>query len=498
MPDVSDSQAFRLAAFAIVLAMILSSTVFAAYYDPQKGWSDETHPWDRDVTPVTEALFLKHPDYEDTFQYALFRGEEQGFMTDEEVESYIAARYSDGEVTAEDWLQSYNLFSACIWLAYKNREKPEERRHWLSIALDAARKNLHYDCLNTEVVSDASREFESREDFAPDRAWFFGRLTDAYREHLKGDERQRAITLYNIGIALSEKGDLALAKQAFESAHRLFPGDNTILRRLKETFEELGDYAAALATLDKIGWTLKEEDMNSINGLANAAANGINAGNLCLLLKEIKNAQKVFERALAYLHRFETQYAEQSVVREAKSGIPRKNPADINARHVNQCATGLGLCALAKGDRKTAVAWFKESFVNSRYMGFKGYDLRLVKELMKDPSLRKLCIGYLQLAVERKWSDTTEEAKAFLAQLTGDQTEIKTPIKAVPGRADAIKPDDSTARKPVTEPSRTGRTSSQDHEKKRKNTGAVVVVIVAAVLGGYYASRKRKSKEEKR
>lgn len=478
----------------ILLALYTVCAAETTYYDPQKGWFDDTHPCDRGVMPVTESLFLRDVDFEDSFDFALTKGDEPGFMTDEEVEMYIAARYSNGEVTAEDWLQSFNLFEACMWLAYKNQEKPEERKHWLSMALDAARRNLQYDCLNSEIVSTASREFESKEDFAPDRDWFFGRLADLYRDHLEGDERQRAITLHNIGKTLSEKGDLSLAKEAFLSAHQLFPEDNIILRSLKETYEALGDHVAAIDALGKIGWTLKEEDMRSINGLVNAAINAINAGDLYFLLNDVDNAEKLLKHAWAYLNHFDIEYAEQSAIWESEYGIPRRDPTDMNARYYNKCATGLGLCALARGDLKRAVVLFKESFVSSKHMVFDGYDLRLVKELMKDPALRKLCISYLQLALEPNFNPNREEAMALLAELTKGEHSTETGhIRANSRDATTTSEGDGNAAMPIEKPT-SSNDQSKERSKKGSNHGATVAIIVAIAIAVVMANQRKRKK----
>ena len=76
-----------------------------------------------------------------------------------------------------------------------------------------------------------------------------------------------------------------------------------------------------------------------------------------------------------------------------------------------------GLCAWERGDRPSAVDWFKLSFVDGESVRYAGYDLRLVGRLVAAGKLEGLCRDYLRKAVAVRPSD--RQAHVLLARLAG-------------------------------------------------------------------------------
>jgi len=86
----------------------------------------------------------------------------------------------------------------------------------------------------------------------------------------------------------------------------------------------------------------------------------------------------------------------------------------------NQCATGLGLIALAEGDLDSALLWLRRSIDEDAPKGFlkyRGYDLRLVKELIRKSLAQGDCKRYLEAASSLGPEEHRAAAKRFLRAL---------------------------------------------------------------------------------
>lgn len=406
-------------------------------------------------------------------------------MTSLDIEAYIAKRYSDGKVTAESDLEIYNLFCAALELASLRRGDDTTRREWLEVAVQAAGSYLGTQSGRINIARDACRALESPTPGKDDN-WFCDRLIDIHKHKLGGTPSERAIALYSIGRLLVTKGDEALAKEAFASAHRLFPKDFRVANELKTVQMKLGDYQGALDTLKTIGWRLSPKDEAELPLMATPVVGfAIEAGEFYLRLGDLDNADKALLLGWRYLQGFESTY----------------DRYHLSEADRNKCATFLGLLALERGDREQAIKWFKESLVHSQHMSFDGYDLRLLKELMKDPSLRKLCISYLQLALEVRRTKTKDEVKALLAQLMAEEAGSTTSGAAVRSDGEThggqAGQDQSASSQPEAALPRPGPNSPGTKQNKRRSSGAAVVVIVVGALAATIARRRRKKESNR-
>jgi len=223
---------------------------------------------------------------------------------------------------------------------------------------------------------------------------------------------------------------------------------------------------------------------NLPEGTLSVAGYAVDAGDFYLRLEDAESAEKALMLALRYMDLF---YAKKD------------HYVNVFAHDRHRCATILGLLALQKGDRAAAIEWFKESCVAVRFVFVyeRGYDLRLLKKMMQDPTLRELCIAFL----ERILNDNTpqnDEIKALLAQLKGDGPRAIAIGATESGEVAAVEPEDPTSRKPVAEPTQPNHTRPQNAKKTSINPGAIVAVIVAVVLAVVIANRGKKAKREKR
>ena len=426
---------------------------------------------DPSKTPIASSGFPDGAVPGELFFAKIEKGGEQTDMTDGEIETYISSRLKNGEPATESWIDSCNLFRACLILAASKKDAGQEYRQWLEIALSAANACFAYDSNETQL-SMTMRIHEA------DDAWFCDRMIDMYQGAPVESDEEKAFALCNIGSILMIKEDYALAAQAFAAAHQLFPDDSLVSLDLQRCQDKLGDYEAALKTLNDINFALEEE--SSIDLSMRQMQNTI-AGELHMKLGQNQQAQNDFLAAWKIM-----------CEREARDSESFGIGADRN-----RIATALGLLALERGERSSAIHWFEESFAKGGAFPFEGYDLRLVKELMKDPSLRELCIAYLQLALEAKRTKTEDEVKALLAQLTGERVDPKVRTGDHAGKADESVPDGMTSQKTDPQQTQAEQASPQNSQKKRKRTGAFAAAIIAAVLAAVYANRRKNAKGAK-
>ncbi|MBN2209004.1 MAG: hypothetical protein JW759_06885 [Candidatus Coatesbacteria bacterium] len=426
---------------------------------------------DASKTPIASSGFPDGAAPGDLFFAKIEKGGEQTDMTAGEIETYISSRLKNGEPVTESWIDSCNLFRACLILAANKKEAGQEYKQWLEIALSAANACFAYDS-NEIQLSMTMRIHEA------DDAWFCDRMIDMCQGAPVESDEEKAFALCNIGSILMIKEDNALAEQAFAAAHQLFPDDSLVSLDLQWCQDKLGDYEAALKTLKNIDFALEEE--SSID-LSMRQMQNTKAGELHMKLGQNQEAQNDFLAAWKIMCERERRDSESFGI-----GADR-----------NRIATALGLLALERGDRSDAIHWFEESFARGGDFPLYGYDLRLVKELMRDPALRELCISYLQLALEAKRTKTEDEVKALLAQLTGDQTAAKVRGAAPSGKADETAPDGMTSQKANPQQTQAEQAGPQNSQKNLKTTVAVVAVIIAAVLATIYANRRKKAKGEK-
>ncbi len=390
-------------------------------------------------------------------------------MTEEEIETYISSLLESGSPESGPWLDSHNLFRACLMLASRKKESNQGYSQWLEIALKAAKACFEYEP-NETALSNAARLYGT------DDAWFYERMIDIYQSAPIDSDKDRAFALYNIGAMLAAQKEYALALQAFEAAHLLFPKDTSPSWDLQFCQKKLGDYGNALKTVQSMDSPLDEE---TSMGLKSRQWQHRTAGELHMELGQYEQAQKELLDAWKILCERERRFLDSPFM-------------DLDR---NRIATVLGLLALKIGDREAAIRWFKESFVKGNSFAWGGYDLRLVKELMKDPSLRELCISYLQLALEAKMTGMEDEVKALLAKLTGDQTAAKVQHAARYDKADEGMADDMNGQKIDPQRTHTEQSSPEGAKRKRINTGAVIAVIVAAIIAAVYANRRKRKRK---
>ena len=410
-------------------------------------------------------------------------------MDDADFRAYISERYRDGEVTTDDWFETDNLFDAAIDWAWQNKDDPKMRREALEIALDAAAQSLDLDFHNCAISREVERQFDDigEDVLRNEEGWFCDRIIDLYKSKLGDNDYENALTLYNIGEVLKAKGEMKLAAEAFASSHSLSPKDPIPTYVLKDVQVKMGDWLGVLATVKEMGWDITEVSDREYNDrLRELAYLAGDAGEAYLNLGMFGDAEISLMLALRGKYLF--------VAKKTEKG----DPDYINkvAGEINKWTTSLGLVALAVGDRERAIKWFKESFVHSQHMAFKGYDLRLLKELMKDPSLRKLCISYLQLALEAKMTGMEEEVKALLAKLTSNGTETRASGTFGSGKGATTEPDESTAMRPVAEPTQPEHASSDEANTKRTRTTSASAIVIIIILSAYMVRKRRKRKKE--
>ena len=471
-----------------LILLIVIVIPLSAFGEDASSFNLADYPYEPGDRPVWHAIsrlgFIEHGTFNDAL--SSFWDTEGHGMGDEDFLAYISERYKDGQVTAENWLETENLFDAALFYARKKNNDPDIRRECLEIALKAAAQSLDLDLMNTQVSGELWRLYDGDSDdiFRKEEGWFCDQIVDLYKRKLGATDYENALTLYNIGEVLKAKGDYELAAKAYASSHALFPKDLAPACELRDIQMKLGDWQGALATLADLEAAERELPGAELS-LGQTASD---AGEAYLNLGMYEEAKRSLMLALDYVHRAVAQMEEDGDDQASKKLAP----------YLNRCTTSLGLVALAMGDRDKAIKWFEESFVvNSQHMALEGYDLRLVKELMKDPSLRILCISYLQLALEAKMTKTEDEVKALLAQLTGDQTAANVRGAAPSGKADEGVPDRMASQK--TDPQRTQaeQAAPQNSQKKQDNRWAVAAVIIAAVLAAIYANRRKKAKGAK-
>ena len=473
-------------AFALLMVSSPALPDEAVYYDPYFNHADGKHPWDPEKAPITCAGRRFHAQLDDKFRD---RGK-QGWMTDEEVRAYIHERYENGQIKSTTNLETYNLFCAATKLACISSSQIDRRR-WLQVALQAAQHCVGLDCMSPNIareIDSAGEDWYVHYSGIPlnkDDNWFVDGIIQMYRSQLSGPADRRACVLNNLGELLKGKGDDLLAKEAFLSAHNLFPTDNSAFFDLKRMQIKLGDYEGALQTLKSVGWVLDPTDADRYHTRSLAIVRlAIEAGDMYRRLGNLSSAEDALRHGWKHAKAF---------------GSNRQDIADMLAREENLCATLFGLVALEKGDRSDAIRWFKESFAKSRHLQISEYDLRLLKKLMHDPSLRKLCIEYLKLILSTaEYGYDNPEARALLAQLSGDGTETKA-IRAIDSDNHmGVKRDETSSGKSIAEPTPADQTTPQNAKKEHTNPGAIIAIVVAVVIAVAVTNIRKKPKGEQK
>ena len=298
-------------------------------------------------------------------------------LPEAEVTAYIGQRYADGKVLSTSWLDSYNLFRACCRLADRYPMESEKRRHWLNIALQAARKVFELNPQDTEVCFTTSL-------YAIRDVWFCDELLRLVLGMPNETKAEKALKYFNMANVLRPKGEFELGLEFARKAAKLYPKDEEILHQLlwfekaqKKTDEAI-ETAKSLCDVEDAGGSECAELYLSVKC-------DVELGNLHLARGDRQEANQYYSDAWPKIERMYSLckgYAWSKVER-------------------NECATGLGVIALAKGDADSALLWLKRSIDEDApkdFLKYSGYDLRLVKALISKGLAPGECKRYLEAA----------------------------------------------------------------------------------------------------
>ncbi len=326
--------------------------------------------------------------------------------TKEQTLAYVMARVKDMRPATDNWHDSAELFRAAYSLAMKcPKEQDGARQQWIKLALAAARRSLAQDPDSTYLsfwcVLNGGPELSRTAGLDP-------QVRDGLVALYKSYEKQSAfpaLHLFNIYCVLNAAGDQKGARDALEDAYLLCPKDSAITSQLKGLREEMGDVSGAqqISPGSVTDALLVDHPSNTLSDFADQklglAENAFGRGRMT-------EAKQNFEKVWSALERIDQLRQKEGAVPFPETGLMRNN-----------CATGLGLIAIGRGDTEGALVWLKRSDAKGMWLENIGYDLRLARKLSTVPSARQLLIPYLQKASRWGLPKSKEDAKQLLNQI---------------------------------------------------------------------------------
>ncbi len=318
-------------------------------------------------------------------------------LPEAEVVAYIGEWYADGKVLSTSWLNSYNLFRACCQLADRYPTESEQRRHWLGVAVQAASKCFEQNPQDTEVCFTTSL-------YGIEDVWFCDELLRLVLAIPNESNAAKALKYYNIANVLRPKREFQLGLEFSRKAAKLYPKDGNILHQLlwfekaQKNIDRAVEAAELLCSIEEAGSSECDELYLSVKC-------DVELGNLHLARRDKEEANQYYSNAWPNIERMHS----------VCEGYPWANVEQ------NECATGLGVIALGEGDLDSALLWLERSIDEDAPKGFlkySGYDLRLVKELIRKGLAEGDCKRYLEAASSVGQEHHRAAAKRLLRSLS--------------------------------------------------------------------------------
>jgi len=342
------------------------------------------------------------------FDREMLETQETVLFPEADVVAYIGEQYADGSVLSISWLDSYNLFRACCQLANRYPAENERRRHWLGVAGQAASKCFELDPQDTEVCFTTSL-------YGIEDVWFCDELLRLVLAMPSQSDAAKALKYYNVANVLRPKGELSLGLKFSRAAAGLYPEDEEIVHQLL-WFEKAQKNIDRAVEAAKLLCSIEEAGSSECDELYLSVKCEVELGNLHLARGDKEDANQYYSNAWPNIERMHSMC----------EGYPWANVEQ------NECATGLGLIALAEGDLDSALLWLGRSFDEDAPKGFlkySGYDLRLVKELIRKGVAQGDCKRYLEGASSVGPEEHRAAAKRLLRALTA-----RRPIRSLMAR----------------------------------------------------------------
>ncbi|HUT03928.1 MAG TPA: hypothetical protein VM163_08575 [bacterium] len=322
---------------------------------------------------------------------------ETALFPEADVVAYVGERYADGKVLSTSWLDSYNLFRACCHLANRYPAESDQRRHWLTVAVQAASKCFELDPQDAEVCFTISL-------YVIRDVWFCDELIRLVLAMPSQSNAAKALKYYNVANVLRPKGEFSQGLRLSRAAAQLYPKDSSILHQLR-WFQKAQNRTDQAIETTKSLCDVEDAEGSECTELYLSVKCDVELGDLRLARGDRREAYQYYSDAWPKIERM------YSVC---------EGYAWLKVRR-NECATGLGVIALAEGDVDSALLWLKRSYDADAPKGFLkygGYDLRLVKELISKGLAQDECKRYLEAGSSVGQEYQRAAAKRLLESLT--------------------------------------------------------------------------------